>query len=1605
MDEWEELKKKHGGGAVVAPTPKLSGKVTGDGDYDSLLLKYADRAKSDKIASIQKETEDLLNKPTSIKETIIGTAKELPGAVLEVGKTAIKDPLQTGRSIVGGFLDVGPAILNSLASMVGIKGRLPLPGQTFNEYIGNDSDVQNAIRESSKTIGGYELGGGLSKKIISGGAIQRILGNVIGGQLITEAETAQERVMQATFDAAFGAAIEAGGAIIKGVAGKIKGKPTPEVKPPEIAKLGEKPGIPEAKPEVPAQKPPEIKYIPKKSLGVDQAGEKILARTQVDAKTGNAIVYYTKALERKPDLKAEVLDHEIGHIVDKRLNKGTNLSAELINPEANKVNLSAVFDDFAKKQNKQIEQVLQDLNDDLNILGGRARGKPAEMFAEAVREYRRNPEGAKSIAPTFVDFMDYSPVGKEIPRFSERSTTMGTMKAPPEGTTLKDLGKPEKPAKPIKTTTETGFEKGADSFDTSSAEAIVKDLKDTVKEYRQKVSKKVNSNIAVEEIQFKDLIRTKLTPDKRLAKLKKLGSTDFVTVVKEGNRYRPIDGQHRIALAEQQGNKSLKMIVAGGNKNQTTDQIRKAFQSTQKLPKNDIFYHGTTKADAKSIIKKGFDPKLSKKGANTESPYALFASKEKGGGSDHFAGTYGDTVVEIRPKGKIKTGGEKVWAESFGKSKGAKDSAKIADDLRKQGYDIIVQDNGEAIILNPKKFSFSEAKSMQPEAKPMQKGKEVVQKPSEQVYYHGTNNADTIEKKGFSTSKKAQDGSNFLGDNIAEGVHISKSKEPYAEGGQLEDVADVLEVKVNAKNILKTEFKDISKLYEKYGINELGDKASVKFTKALQKDGYDGIEYADEIVIFNHKDVKAVKRADLATPPEVSPETSPFAGTGLKTDRPGVEAPSFNPKSINAPQEVDDLMRQLGAEQGEFKSQRISKGNEDIKDLARLTGLTENQLIKAQPGSIANAETITAARQLVLDKANDLMNKLKGVDLDTAGASQLREVKDEFVKLIAMQKSVAGLRTEASNVFRSLGIELLPGENATLKEIGSMLKNLDGFAEADAELFSKSVGKQITLTRLQHAGQGFLSTWYSAILSGPATTLRNVTSTGSNVLTELAAKISNPSQWNEVVPTVNGMLRGVKTGWTEAKAVLQGEHSVGKFAETGKEQLHPDVFTGKWVTYGKVVESVGRFLNAQDRFFSAIAREGESASLKARAPEINGALSDAISKAYAESTAYHGIPKGRVIQGLRESAQALRRKIPESKIIVPFVDTVANVLDRQFDYLPITSQLRLRRSVLENQADVIIKNFDLPKTDKAFIVQRLRDQQVGRMFLGTLVSIGAFGLAANGKVSGSGPTNIDEKNQLMRTGWRPNSIQVGETWVPYTYLGPLSGVLFMAGNIYDKTTYDQADNKTVYDLMKKGMVGWTKSQLDQSFLSGVSDLFDVVTGNTDPDKYFKRLLTGVVPIPAAYSQTKDMIFQQQYETHDIVQQLRQKLGLTGDAFGANPLQPRLDAFGEPMTKDLIYGLTPVKENIDKVDEFLISSEIVVTKPQFNRQYSIPGTKDKRKLTEEEYTKYIQQSGKEIYETIANNLGELENRSQEERKKSVDRIVDRARERARRDLLQ
>jgi hypothetical protein len=140
------------------------------------------------------------------------------------------------------------------------------------------------------------------------------------------------------------------------------------------------------------------------------------------------------------------------------------------------------------------------------------------------------------------------------------------------------------------------------------------------------------------------------------------------------------------------------------------------------------------------------------------------------------------------------------------------------------------------------------------------------------------------------------------------------------------------------------------------------------------------------------------------------------------------------------------------------------------------------------------------------------------------------------------------------------------------------------------------------------------------------------------------------------------------------------------------------------------------------------------------------------------------------------------------------------------------------------------------------------------MTTGGFAWAGALMLAANGSITGAGPTDPSAKQELEATGWRPYSYKVGDAYYDYHRLDPLAAFLGMAADTY-KLAPHLADDQ--YGALASGLtLALVHNFNAKSYFTGINNLFDALSqANSDPDtqesdkitRFFGNYLSGYVP--------------------------------------------------------------------------------------------------------------------------------------------------------------
>jgi hypothetical protein len=192
-----------------------------------------------------------------------------------------------------------------------------------------------------------------------------------------------------------------------------------------------------------------------------------------------------------------------------------------------------------------------------------------------------------------------------------------------------------------------------------------------------------------------------------------------------------------------------------------------------------------------------------------------------------------------------------------------------------------------------------------------------------------------------------------------------------------------------------------------------------------------------------------------------------------------------------------------------------------------------------------------------------------------------------------------------------------------------------------------------------------------------------------------------------------------------------------------------------------------------------------------------------------------------------------------------------------------------------------------------------QDIQIGKMVAGTAVMATAVGMAAEGLVTGDGPSDPRQRAVWMLN-HKPNHMTIGDTSIPYQGLGPIGMLMRFSANMYETAHgwNDQDGGKLAVAFME----GITKSILDENFMRGVKDLVDAIYHPEEyGQQYIQNFVTNWMPFSVGSYQIARQIDPYMRDTHadNIID------GIFKEARAKTPglsqtLYPRVDMFGLPV---------------------------------------------------------------------------------------------------------
>ncbi len=670
---------------------------------------------------------------------------------------------------------------------------------------------------------------------------------------------------------------------------------------------------------------------------------------------------------------------------------------------------------------------------------------------------------------------------------------------------------------------------------------------------------------------------------------------------------------------------------------------------------------------------------------------------------------------------------------------------------------------------------------------------------------------------------------------------------------------------------------------------------------------------------------------------EIADEASaevPSPVKGGKGTAPDEAAKNINLNRLETTDEVKELL-DAAAEADPISvnnARRQEITQKETEALANDLGMTVDDLLARKGGEAFNAEQAVAARRLLVASGENLIKVAKAAK--DGGQEALLVFRRAMAQHRAIQLEVAGMTAEAGRALQSFRIMASSAaeQEKMIKEAieasGGMDMNQNMAAKMAGIKDVGDVGSAVKNFHQATAMDMITEYWVNSLLSGLGTHAMNITSNlsviGLSVIErQVAGTFGKSVARGEAGAQILGIVEGAKEGLKlagkalrtgESTDVMQKQEVAMKKSITG-EQLGLSGTLGQAVNFmGNVIRTPGRALMASDEFFKAVAYRME---LQARAyrtavdeglegdefvQRVNGILTnppadikmDAVNfgRYQTFTNALSETPYGEPTK--RQPGKfftKLRDDFPLGLgvIAAPFLRTPINVV-----------KYASARGPLAPFMPSVKADIQAGGARKELALARIATGSAMMSITGLM--------AIKGQITGQGPANYNERRIKEATGWKPNSLLVGDTYYSLERADPIAQILLMSANIYEVVGQAEDDN-TFFDLISAGAFTIAHSLSSKTFYNGLSELLSAYdSASRDPDnqqnavvKYVQRLAASTVPaIVAAEARRQDPTLR---AANTLVEQFKRRLpGYSKD------LPPRRNMFGEPIV--LEGGLGP-----------------------------------------------------------------------------------------------
>ena len=544
---------------------------------------------------------------------------------------------------------------------------------------------------------------------------------------------------------------------------------------------------------------------------------------------------------------------------------------------------------------------------------------------------------------------------------------------------------------------------------------------------------------------------------------------------------------------------------------------------------------------------------------------------------------------------------------------------------------------------------------------------------------------------------------------------------------------------------------------------------------------------------------------------------------------------------------------------------------QEIKDKAAESGISEgflSRLIGSDGRMMANAVETYKALEVLESSANELDKLFKMVNSGTATDVDKLKLRQQIAFHGLVQRGVKGIQTETA---RSLAVFRIPrdgnaaivrqvideyGGDAALSDMAKSYLTIESRAARNA-LVEKS-----TMSGLKDV---WFTTYINGLLSSPVSHAKNVVSNTTFGLYQIPERLmaafysnvlppgvrsfkalvpgseADKIAYDEALTMIQSLRNGLVEGFDLASTAFKNNQPNDLMSKIEAQRgttlpsissagfgIEQDKWFGKAIDYyGTAVTLPGRMLMAEDEFFKGVLYRMElntqitrrSKSIYREALDSGMPEADALAKAEAEAISLFQNPprdldeaaslfaqKGTFTSELPPALKNLQQTFnhPALKIVVPFFKTPANIglqVIERTPFAPLSSQWR----------EEIAKG------------GVYRDMALAKVTLGSAVLATFAALAGEGKITGRGPSRKADRDALMRDGWQPYSLKIGDKYYSYNGMEPVSALMAIAAD-YAEYAQHETDASKIEEVFLGATYGLYEYLKEQPYLQGVAEV-------------------------------------------------------------------------------------------------------------------------------------------------------------------------------------